>query len=91
MQKYIITKYAMTTGVFVASGAVEHDKHPMIKVAAKYGGYYHKPDWHTTIEDAVDRMQAMRESALKSLRKKIAKLEALDIEAAVREAVTVVP
>lgn len=88
MQKFIITKYALTTGVFVASGMVEHDNHTMIKVSAKYGGYYHKPDWHITSEEAIARVQVMRDAGLKSLRKKVAKLEAMDIEAAVRDVAT---
>ena len=85
MHKFIITKYALTTGVFSALGAVcESSRNGrMIKAA---GGYYHKPDWHRTVEDAVARVQAMRKAALKSLHKKVAKLEAMDIEAAVRNA-----
>ena len=87
MHKFIITKYALTTGVFVASGIVEHDIHTMIKVSSKHGGYYHKPDWHVTLEEAISRVQVMRAAALKSLHKKVAKLEAMDIEAAVRDVV----
>lgn len=88
MHKFIITKYALTTGVFVVRGIIEHDNHTMLKVSAEYTYYHHKPDWHATLEEAISRVQVMRAAALKSLRKKVAKLEAMDIEAAVRDAAT---
>lgn len=37
---------------------------------------FHKGEWHTTLEAAQDRVQAMKAARLKSLRKQVAKLEA---------------
>lgn len=88
MQKFIITKYALTTGIFSAIGNVctEAGHGRMIEVNGS--GFFHKPDWHTTVEEAVARVQVMREASRKSLIKKIAKLESMDIEAAVRAVAT---
>ena len=48
-------------------------------VAVRFGtdtATFHKGEWHTTLEAAQDRVQAMKSAKLKFLRKQVAKLEA---------------
>lgn len=74
-----ITKYALTSGVFVADAEVSDTSDRMICVK---GHYYHGEgrDWHRTRESAIDRVREMRVAKLTSLHKQIAKLEAAEIE-----------
>lgn len=76
-----ITKYALTAGVREAI-LQEDDTPGMVRqVGAGYHVYYHGKDWHRTREDAIKRAEEMREAKIKSLRKSLAKLEALNFEA----------
>ena len=81
-----ITTYALTTGIFVAEveparwgdpRAIHRRASPGVLSA-----YYHKPNWHETREEAIRRAEEMRERKLASLRRAMAKLEALDFEKA---------
>lgn len=76
--KVYITKYALTQGIFEVEGEV----HPTIGngrmfCQANQGGIYHKPDWHTTREEAVARAEEMRVKKISSLYKSLAKMETL--------------
>ena len=81
-----VTKYALTTGVEELSAEVPKSEYSnpdgkMIKVMnTKYSIYYHGKDWHRTPEAALARAEEMRIAKLASLRKKIAKLEAMKFE-----------
>lgn len=76
--KVFVTKYALTVGIEektvedVGDGA-------MRDIGAGFTTYYHGEgrDWHLTIEGAKLRAEEMRTKKLASLRKSLAKLEAL--------------
>ncbi len=77
--KVYITKYALTDGI-VECEARATCRPPMI--VAEYGGphtgyYMHGGEWHNCRADAVAKAEAMRVRKLASLRKQIARLEAL--------------
>jgi hypothetical protein len=88
--KVWITKYALTKGI-VEAEATGRDEYPnMVTVSNKpydsiykpYGRiYYHKPDWHLSLEDAKKRAEEMRVKRIASLRKSIQKLEKLSFGA----------
>jgi len=85
-----ITKYALTTGVTVVNGA-EHCKsinERMIEYRPQGSMpiYVHKPDWHETLAEAKARCEVMRKAKIASLKKQIAKLEALDFDAMLADA-----
>jgi hypothetical protein len=82
--KVFITKYALTDGIQEINEAM-HD----VGISDRMVSYVidgafasqtvcvHKPDWHLTKAEAVERAQAMRVAKIASLRKSIAKLEKL--------------
>lgn len=84
--KVWITKYALTAGVF-GTEAVQPVSGRMVVVKARPGcgsngvEYFHGRDWHTSHSDAIDQAEDMRDAKIKSLRKQIAKLEALEFRA----------
>ena len=75
-----ITKYALTQDVVTVEVEEPWATTPnMIRVVGKLSGYFHKPDWHTSKEAAEARVAQMVEAKRKSLRKSMAKLDALTI------------
>ena len=76
--KVFITKYALTDGI-IEKDAELCDDNKMIKVSGKgyFTTYFHGEDWHRTRESAVKRAEIMRDRAIKSAEKKIAKLKNL--------------
>lgn len=84
LPKVWITKYALTKGVHTAVNVEQclstvPDGSMIAVPQARYSdAYFHKPDWHTTPEDAQAQVQKMIASERKSLAKKLAKLEALE-------------
>lgn len=79
----IITKYALTTGVFTVDGT-RCESDDMLK--AGRAGYFHKGEWFTSTDAAIDRVHEMRKAAVRSAQKKLSKLESLNIEAMVKAA-----
>lgn len=80
--KAYITKYALTNGIeevdgnFVGGQTFERTdigRNP-------FRPYERKPDWHETREDAVKRANEMRDKAIKSAEKKLAKLRKMRFE-----------
>ena len=85
-----ITKYALTTGIQVADGEVCHEVNSKMFIDSKmctFGSFnsVHRQDWHRTPEAALARAEEMRKCRIKSLKKSIAKLEALKFEDVMRE------
>ncbi len=79
--KVWITKYALTQGVKVVEVRGYGDPATMISLSdGPFTIYYHKPDWHTTREEAIARVAVMVEKKIKSLRKQLKKLETFQIE-----------
>ncbi len=96
LPKVWITKYALTKGVFTAVNVVQGvgTSDRMITVSVKSGRhmateYFHKPQWHTTEEDARAQVQKMVNAALKAIKKKVAKLD--DVMASVQGPVPTKP
>ena len=74
--KVYITKYALTEGI--TEHVAELCSDTMIRVAgSKYPIYYHKPDWHRRLADAVARAEDMRVKKIAALQQQLAKLEAI--------------
>lgn len=79
--KAYITQYALTKGVIAVDA--ELCSETMISYGnVGYGSQYaHGNDWHLTPEAALARAEEMRKAKIVSLRKSIAKMEALTFEA----------
>lgn len=76
-----ITKYALTDGVIKVSGKVNHEISSRMFTYRLPGDfsdtYVHGNDWHRTEHEALDRAEKMRAKKIASLKKQIAKLEAM--------------
>ena len=85
--KVWVTKYAMSgKGVIPCEEARTTSYADMIAIHARDGQrncdwHIHKPDWHTTPEAAIARAEEMRTKKIASLKKQIAKLEAMTFSA----------
>lgn len=78
--KVWITKYAMTFGVFTAEA--EEAGQAMCAVRPKecssFTAYYHGNDWHTDEAEAIEQFNQMKQKKIASLKKQLAKVEALE-------------
>lgn len=71
--KVYITQYALTDGIYISDTmVVEKNKGPLRT--------YHKPNWHTTKEEAIQRAEKMRESKIKSLNRSLDRIGKLKFE-----------
>jgi len=79
--KVWITKYALSDGILEKDAAERRDDGTMITVPWKNGwnevAYFHKNEWHDDKGTAIARAEGMRVSKIASLKKQIAKLEAM--------------
>lgn len=79
-----ITKYALSSGVKVTTveDCFDTSDKMVQDTKGELKAFYHGEgrDWHRTRESAILRVAAMRDAKLASLRKQIAKLEAMEIE-----------
>lgn len=77
-----VTKYALTRGIEDYTDVQQClDTAPdgrMISVNGSWGGFFHKPDWHLTYNDAVLRVLEIIESAQELLVRKENKLNKLE-------------
>ncbi len=74
MSKAIITKFALTSGVFTTEW--EAGSNGLIRTPQS--GYFHRGEWHLTRSEAVERVTEMRAAKLKSIDRQRAKLQAMD-------------
>ena len=72
-----ITKHASTRGIVQTEAKVSLVSPEMICVDGRPPVYYHGEEWHTDLDAARKRAEAMRKAKLAELRRKIAKLEAM--------------
>jgi len=74
-----ITKYALTSGITQVEAEICSDiSEKMISTVENgYTHCYHKPHWHTTKEEANAQVRKMIEEKIKSLKKSLAKMQAL--------------
>lgn len=79
--KVWITQYALTNGIEEME-AEQCDNAKMVEVRGEYTGYYHGEgkNWHRTKEGAIKRAEDMRVMKIVSLKRSIAKLEALKFQ-----------
>lgn len=78
-----VTKYALSDGILVVDGTVHHS---ISSTMLTWGGEFtslsaHGNDWHRTQEAAITRAEEMRKANIEYLRKRIAKMEALQFHA----------
>lgn len=77
-----ITKHALTEGIEVVDAEVCGDGGMIAYGNVGYGSQYaHRKDWHRTPEAALARAEEMRKAKIASLKKSIAKMEALTFAA----------
>lgn len=80
--KVWITKYAMSSGVFTAEASKSTGFEGMCFVRAKkrrkFAGYFDGSDWHTDEAKAIEQFNQMKQSKIASLKKQLAKVEALE-------------
>ena len=73
-----VTKHALTEGIEMVNGNVCHY---ISSGMLSYGSHTaHGKDWHRTPELALARAEEMRKAKIASLRKSIAKIEALQFK-----------
>lgn len=81
LSKVWITKYALTTGVYTAEDVEQSGRMIQVGFTDRYGhrvvSYVHKPHWHETEDEARVQVQKTVDAALKSLKKRQAKLDAV--------------
>lgn len=72
-----VTKYALTTGVYIAEAHVTGDMAVQLAKGHMYAQYFHGKDWHLTEDEAIHRAEEMRIAKLRSLDKQMKKISAL--------------
>ncbi len=72
-----VTKYALTAGILEVDAERCTDRMISVDAPGNYTSCYHGDDWHDTREAAVARAEEMRKKKIASLKKQLAKLEAL--------------
>ena len=77
-----VTKYALTSGIQKVGGTVRQTNSNMLVYQAKTSSGMHYShawgnEWHRTPEAALARAEEMRKNKIASLKKSIAKLEAM--------------
>jgi hypothetical protein len=79
--KAYITRFALTNGIEEVDGKVADTQPTMFVYRTEESRlanmYAHGNDWHKTYEAAVARAEVMRSKKIASLKKSLAKLEAL--------------
>lgn len=78
--KVYSTKYALTSGIRLHENAELSSQDGMISVGQCRYLHGEGKDWHRTLNGAKARAEAMRRQKIESLRKQIAKLEAMTIK-----------
>lgn len=80
--KYWITKYALSSGIFILKGGELIDAGYLHKMEPEtHTQHFYGPrEYHTTREAAVAKAKEMAKLKIKSLQKQIAKLENLTFE-----------
>lgn len=81
MTTFWISKYALSTGIFVLDTDVEPKSDGYLSCFAREPRYihhfYNKREWHRTESSAIGRANEMRKTKLASLAKQIDRLKAL--------------
>jgi hypothetical protein len=78
--KVYITQYALTKGILEAEVRATHCPTMVVRTDTMYQTAYHKPYWHMTMAEAVVHAEQMRQRKIVSVKKQLAKLEALTFQ-----------
>lgn len=78
LKEVYVTKWVFTQGILRYTN-VEQCSDTMIHAQSR-NLYLHKPHWHPTIEEARARTELMRMRAVEATKKKLRKLQTLQIE-----------
>ena len=74
--KVFITTYALTKGILIKKVEFSKEEPDMcIDKTGWYNIYYHKPEWHITLGEALAKANDMRTKKIASLKKQISRLE----------------
>jgi len=76
-----VTKYALTQGVLRFDDAEVINDVAVIRQTGCYDTYFHKNQWHRTFEEAKAQAEDMRRRKMASVKKQLAKLEAMTFDA----------
>lgn len=78
--KVWITKYAMTSGVFTAEAERAGNMGCIVRSVkrSRFTGWFQGNDWHTDEAKAIERFNQMKQKKIASLKKQLAKVEALE-------------
>lgn len=77
-----ITKYALTQGI-IKREAEKSSADDMIYVRGGFcDHYYHKGEWHTTMDAAERRAELMRKNKLVSMKKQAERIKKMDFTTA---------
>lgn len=74
--KIYITKYALTQGILEKDAKIVEPGMVVVNDGVA-SSYYHGDDWHETLDDAKERAEQMRRKKVESLKKQLARVEAL--------------
>ena len=72
-----VTKYALTRGIFESEVSRAHCP---TMVITRQEIYWHKPDWHFTLGEAIDQAELMKQRKIASIRRQLAKVKALQFD-----------
>ena len=77
-----ITKYALTRGIMRFDvERINIEKHyVVVKNSRGFTTMFFRNDWHRTKQDALDRVEQMREAKLKSLKKSIERISQMKFQ-----------
>lgn len=79
--KVFITKHALTTGIEEREVEFSSDDSTMVCHAVRWGViFYHRGEWHESIESAQRKARQMQERKIAALEKQLAKLRALTFD-----------
>ena len=80
--KVWITKYAMSSrGVYTIDAAITGDGTCVVRTVIRrnrFNHYFEEGDWHTDEAKAIERFNQMKQKRIASLKKQLAKVEALE-------------
>lgn len=80
MTTVYVTRYALTQKVQSMEASGISGAVASILLPQGYTNYVHKPHWHLVRSEALARAEGMRTSKIASLKKQLARLEALTFE-----------
>lgn len=83
--KAYITKYALSAGIQLVEGEIGEQENMLIvrpTEAGQFTVFYHGlgKEWHILWESAVAKAKLMQVAKIRSMRKKLAKLEAMEFD-----------